>query len=575
MSDWDVVAEKKGLDNPWAVASQKPVGPDPGATVSSATQRTPSSRFPGGIESKRVGQTQAALEATSALPAAGAIIGSAAGPAGTIAGGAAGKSWQNAFNQIFGLEPKKSPGALIVEPMVEGVKQGAMDIAARAALSPFEIIGNKYVARYSRPAQVEARAAAERAGQPLTGMEAVGPKITRQEVVQKNLTDALAKTTAQLGQKSTMQEAGKVAGDAMEVAEKNFEDVFGRDYTALNAQAKKAGKNVLVDTSVAQKEFNTFLKTSSKVRAAAPKSAAYQGVADAIMQDMGSLPNLDFATAQALRSKWLKIGREAGNTDAVIVSKKAAEALDTAMENTAKGIGGSFYSDWRSLNEGYKQGRELFNSTYITGLAKRDPEALVASIKGGNVTKAEQVRDSLLKYGGAQGQGAWQTVQRAYADHLFADGDIFKLGQELKNAGPEVLNTIYGTSLKSASTLQGMKDVATAADAVARTETGKGINLTVRHIGSGVLHSVFRLTGALADRAASTLMVKTIENPVSRKIFIDGLLKSPAKFASGVADMERAMSIAVKGMRVRDMSKGKDSEGMAGLDQVLSLGNAP
>ncbi len=566
MSDWDVVAEKKGLDNPWGVVGTTPnlaggaqsIGPDPKVLGVTASRRRDIAR-----------------EATSALPVAGAIIGSVAGPGGTIAGGAAGKSWQNAFNQIFGLEPKKSAGALIVEPVVEGVKQGVMDVAARAALSPFEIIGSKYAARYARPAQVEARAAAASTGQKLTGLEAVGPKITREEVVQKNLTDALAKTTAQLGQKTGAQQAGKQAVDAMEVAEQNFEDVFSRDYNALNAAAKKGGRNALVDTSLAQKQFDQFLSTSSKVRAAAPKSAAYQGVADAIKQDMESLPNLDFATAQGLRSKWLKIGREAGNTDAIVVSKKAAEALDTAMEKTANGIGGKFYSDWRALNEGYKQGRELFNSTYIEGLAKRDPEALVNSIHDGNVTKAEQVRDSLLKYGGQQGSAAYETFQRAFADKLFSSGDVFQLGNELKKAGPEVLNTVFGTTPKSQAVLQGMRDVSVAADAVARTETGKGINLTVRHIGSGVLHSVFRMTGALADRASATLMVKTMENPLSRKLFIDGLLKSPAKFASGVADMERAMTLAVKGLRVRDMSKGQDTEGQKAVDTTLSLGNAP
>lgn len=539
----------------------------------------------------------------STIPIAGAIVGSAAGPVGTAIGAGAGRALQiSAETLLDPAEQQKRAGLAgaaqtLRDVATTGAVQGAMDAGVGLLAKGGGWLGKRYLNRYIRPGSEKARAAASVMGTKLTAYEKVGVPITRSEIASHNVSKAMQKSLDELGQPVGMIKSGEKVADAIETADANFERIFHTDYQALDQAAEvAAGPPVKLALAELPSELkaarrlrlvgetskpapsgrvsadmirDTFARstpsTQASLRQEAPFSQAPGAFANDVERDIANLSDLKFNEAQALRSDWLRKGREAGTSEAGMTANRGALAIDRAMDAAAKKISPEFHKQWRELNQGYKEGRQLFDSTFMANALKRDPEALINAVGNNQPSKALRIREALQKYGGQQGDEALGAFQRSYAEKLVADPS--KLPQLMDKAGNETLEAVFGGRLQGQATLKNLHQASDVMRQVVASDTSKQLSLHMSEGFRAGVNTYFRVPKELLDKAGSWVFVKIMENPTASKIFIDGMVAAPQSFATYIANTERAVALATKGGRLVH-----DTPFMSTLDRVFSLG---
>lgn len=573
---------------------------------------------------------QAAKEATSALPVIGGVIGSFAQPgAGTALGAIGGKGLQIGIDSL--LDPAEADrraglkGAVrtYVDLAKEGLVQGAFDYGGQLLAKGGSKILRAYTARYGREASVAARQAAASRGIPLEALEKVGPKITREEIIRQNVTKAINSTlddisTVRAGQPLAQ---SRNAADVFELADENFHQVFSNEYSALDDLAKDAGEAGKVSGQTIKDTFRSLTPASEKqlakkvpgtmaprgfagatksdiqglvtrrtkvlqeatpetfpagtsddwkdfIREAPPQvqeAAGYQPAMDAIVQTKRIKTNLTFEEAQIWRSKMLQKAREEGTEEATRAANRASMAIDAAMAQTAKRVG--IEQEWRALNEGFKEGAQLFDTTFTKNQLKVNPELILDTLKNGRPSQALRVRDALLKYGGKDGELAFAGLQRGFAERLTADP--MKLSKALADAGDETLNAVFSTP-QGKETLKNLKDIAAIIDQV-KISTPSTLGGNLHESFRSGLGLYLKLPFDKLDQGMAWAFTKIAENPTATKVFLNGLRDKSVSAGRLLTNAERALSLVVKGARIAK----PNNPYLTPLDRALSFGNAP
>ena len=513
-----------------------------GSEMSASTWQQPSSRFPGGVKTEK----RAPL-GTKDLTTAGALgltmVGSAAGPAGTALGAFGGKLLKNDLDQL--IEQKAMPpGKSIGNAAAFAGENLALDVGLGVVSKAISVLPASYLKRYSSVGSTAARDAAATEGVHLTPIEKVGSTPTRQEIVADRVTEALRASADALGRQRTITQSGTSVVNALGHAEDTYELSFAKEYQSLNKLAMQHPTRGRINSDTVIAEFEKSIPQAEKKAAVAAPSTAPPGLAQQIMADIRDLPNTDFETTQVIRSKWLKMARESGKAEDAAVAAKASHAIDVGQSEAAKKIGGKFYETWRNLNAGYKDGKELFDSTFITSAMKKDPDALVNSIGNNQPTKVMRIQKALQEYGGRHGDLAYKAFQRSLAEKVAADPA--KITSKLDAMGEDTVNAAFGSTPEGKKILGNLKNYGAIMDQVSAAGRGPTLQVSVRESllsGSGLF-----LRGAtqLADKAGAYVFVKIAENPAASKLFIDGLTRAPYDFGRGMANIGRAAAMAVK-----------------------------
>jgi len=575
-----------------------------------------SAAMKGGVPSARAG-AQAARpvqafdikEAASALPIVGGAIGSVAGPAGTALGAMSGKGYQIAIESM--IDPATAEkysglnGALrsYTDMALEGMIQGGFHAGTEQAAKAGSWLLGKYAARYARPESFLARKAAQEAGIPLGALEKVGPPITRKEIVETNVTKVLQKSLNDLAPESGALNATQNVADAFQTADANFHAMFSKEYSALDDIARAKGEAGLVSGQTIKSEFEKLIPQAEKELAKkVPETMGAKGFAAGTAKDIEALAkssklnikignqtilwdtappalkaqlaaeggkpsvSLSFEEAQLWRSRMLEKAREEGTSEAVAAAKRGSQAIDAAMEETAKNVG--IYPQWRELNTAFGDAAQLFDTTFTKAQLKVNPELILDTIKAGRPSQVLRIRDALMKFGGPDGRNAYASLQRGYSERLMSD--VTALPSSLDNVGKETLDALYGGTAQGMTMLRNMEKMADVIRQVEKSQPAAyWANL---HQGANAgIGFYLHLPIQKLDQGAAWAYTKIAESPIATSILINGLQQAPHSFARFMTNVERALAVATKASRVIDGNNPYTTN----LDRVLSFGNAP
>lgn len=533
-------------------------------------------------------------------PAAGAIVGSLAGAGlasipGAALGASIGESLRQIQNSILGVGKTLTPR----ESLMSNARAFGIEGGKQALGMGIGRLGNKLlnpITNLENPATAAVSSAAERQGIPMTlgqQMDSTPLKVaeflgTLTSAGRKAASDwrgkslgaaseAIDSTLADLGSQSSNLAVGARLQNITGTVRKNIATKSDELYSAVD----QITKGVTVDTAPAfevvkqrldglspelKKEFGALFapgKTLSGIMDAfSPKSPDLPaGYTMADLTKMGiklpksEPPQLSFGDAHALRSKVLEIAREDGSKDAVALAKSLSSALDQSMSTAAKGAGEDVYNTWRTANEFYKNGQQLVSGATFRMLANKDPEQIVASIKPGNVTDLQEIKQAVLGY--AQDQPAWDSLRRQWIqDQLRGpDGglyDLRKLPDRVAGWGKDFTQEMFNDPIGQ-KVLSNIQEVASVT-----AQLGNGqILANIERLGeahrwvsigvAAALGKFVNLPTATLALFGPTVMAKALYSEAGTQYLIRGMRLAAEHPALSIANFERAAEIAIKG----------------------------
>lgn len=234
---------------------------------------------------------------------------------------------------------------------------------------------------------------------------------------------------------------------------------------------------------------------------------------------------VSFADAQNLRSDLIGVG----STGTDLIKGKAsgsakhmAKALDKDMALSAKNMGDDALSAWRDANKFWKTGKAEFNSTFVKGIVKRDPDAVVDYILA--IKHPGRIQGLKTMVGG-HNTPAWKAVQGKFLEKFLGAastkthrviGD--EVGEEARiiSGGALVnqLNKFNKSNLSALFSREERRNLSRAAEALAfsQGEVGRKLSgslaIQAAQIGASrqAMESVLSLTMAIGRGATGILM---------------------------------------------------------------------
>jgi hypothetical protein len=478
--------------------------------------------------------------------AEGAITGVADKFLGVVA--AAGKG---VFGAVFGA------GARRVEQTAAGESLALVEKGGSIA----DWFASKQAARSASYRSAESTMAREQAdllGIKLKATEKVGSPPTREDIATKKINGALRDAADLISQgKPSMQEASTGVKGTLENAKKAFHEQFTEDYKALDGvieakapRSKTVGPNEVLKSKIGAfempgsgkvsegtinggsilKNFEEASRASRAVgmRDIAPNVYEAKPFEQKVMADMKELPAMSFEKAHQLRSDLLAKARgwEGGinSKENLEVADRAIKSIDQEMSRAAKSAGEDVYTAWRNLNSAYKDGKVIFESDLVTGLAAAKPEDLVASIAPGKMgmTDAKTIMDALA-YNKATAAQSTREFQRVYAESILKGGDPFKMKERLEKIGGETLGTVFGRTPEATKFMAAMNANAQLLETIGQSKVKRDVMRDAVYGGHGVLGMIQRTTRIALDRhqdVMAALTVKIMEKePLKREYF--------------------------------------------------------
>jgi hypothetical protein len=100
-----------------------------------------------------------------------------------------------------------------------------------------------------------------------------------------------------------------------------------------------------------------------------------------------------------------------------------ADALAFDRSNASRGLTTFASPRWEAAKTFWQEGRQRFESTYYRGLMRKNPEFVAKSLRPGDVSDVQLLKNILTGYGTPQekqaGQEAWNDFQRTFAEQRF------------------------------------------------------------------------------------------------------------------------------------------------------------
>jgi len=163
--------------------------------------------------------------------------------------------------------------------------------------------------------------------------------------------------------------------------------------------------------------------------------------------EFGFENKIPFALAHEIRSEFLGIGRQSQaliSTKAPALGKELAGVLDDAMEKAAKEAGGDIYDLWRKADAFWKEGADVYNSSIIKALTKREPQSVFRALQSADPRVIRRVRKTI------NDEKLWENIQGEFLFDLLekSAGETEelvakKLANRLRSIKDPVMNEMF------------------------------------------------------------------------------------------------------------------------------------
>lgn len=401
-------------------------------------------------------------------------------------------------------------GSKVLSPVVSTMKEGA-EAALRTVrgagetLLPSRAVSSPIVAMMEAAAETSLLGAKTMATTAKSAEEVAEREI---ESFATNLTRGMSK-----------EDIGAVIKDSVEESSEAFRTMAGAKY----AQIDRLTGNTLVD-------FAPVIAQAEKLLADSRRGLRTAEVENVLKQIIEKGDTVDWATAAALRSDLLRIGRSSSELVQGKVqgfAKDMAKTIDNEMATSAKELSGEAFDAWRAANEFYKEGAQKFGSRVMKNIARNDPEAVyTALIKEGKPGSIRAVRQELSPedWAPVQGQfiadlmqktnGQGKALQRQLSnwEKSGALEQIFPTMAE-RNAVREVFRTMELTQNRTAKALSlamGIGQYAAIIGLPAGVITG---NTSATATAAGTLIAPALLARILSSRVGSKWLTQGLKAP--------------------------------------------------------------
>lgn len=366
-------------------------------------------------------QTAVAEAVVNQLPTAGALVGGLAGAEtgpgaiGTAALGAAGgEALRQIVSRLAGLPAPQSAGGAAKGILEQGALGGATEGGARLAgyaLRPLTGFIGTLGPRSAEDAALKAMAEKEgwrlpayaipgsgRAAALARGLAGIGEaslfgapevRVAREEGGQA----MVASLEKWLGSLGGVQGGPEARGDVIQQAIQGARDNFGRLASQYYDTVDRMAAGNRVNLRAAKAEARAMVARSGQ------KEFPLTGGVSAAVEDIANAPDdVPFATAAAMRSKYQAAsrgegifgGRETGET------KRMGQLLDSAIDASGRSLKSrAAVAAFRKANSFYAGGAEIFDSSTIGLLMRKDPELVANLIRGADVSAARRIRSAI------------------------------------------------------------------------------------------------------------------------------------------------------------------------------------
>lgn len=518
------------------------------------------------------------------LPAAGAGIATALGPAGWLGGsvaaglgGMAGKATGDIIQQLRG---KTDPEYTSVGGMVEeGGKQALYEAGGRAVMGTVgKVIGGPLRRATGTAENLPIKNISREAGINLTGPQMADPQagvawktaqrlgeysifsrtaidVSRNKSVQNGLR-AIDGYLAKISPQTSPTAMGQAARSAIEESNRIFKKTAESMYSDVDREAQ----SVMVDMRPVKDEALKLLQQNAAVKATYPKTGGFGSKTLKLLDEAERQPAfVPFSVAHKWRSNLIDLspqaqqlmsGKDRG------VTKDMVKYVTDSMENSAAILNPKAKDAWVQARDFYRQGGELFQASTIKALMGKQggPEMVATAISPGSVESAQQVKTAILDYPRKYGDPAekqvaektWKTFQEQFVrsnilrdpEHAGMIDTVEQLGKitdNLKRMGPGVINEVFDDTLgKEVITNVGHVGEAMnrisklpaegrkfAYDAIRLVSEG-AIGGTLGHFSSGSA-GIGTLAGVAGFEGVPYAVTKILYSPKATRYFVDGI----------------------------------------------------